>query len=103
MRRPVVATRLPLVERTFDDGTVVLYPAGDASAFADGVEHLIDRPDEREERVARTRTRVVELAWERTVAGYLEIIEAMAADGLSSAAEGPADPAGTTPPGLEDA
>jgi len=103
MRRPVVATRLPLVERTFGEGTVATYAAGDAAGFAAAIENLVDHPVERDARVEATHARVVELAWERTVTGYLAVVEGVAADGLSSAAAGPADPAASVQPDLEDA
>jgi glycosyltransferase involved in cell wall biosynthesis len=103
MRRPVVATRLPLVERTFGEGTVATYPAGDATGFAEAIESLVDRPEERAARVEATYARVAALAWERTAADYLAVVEGLAADGLSSAAAGIADPAASVRPDLEDA
>lgn len=84
MSRPVVATRLPMVERTFAEGTVATYPAGDPEAMADAILRLVDRPEERDARVARTLERVRELAWEREAERYLALIERLAGDGLSS-------------------
>jgi len=87
MRRPVVATRLPLVERTFGPGTVLTYEPGDASDLASAILHLVDEPAEREARVDRTAARIAELAWEREVGRYLAIVEALAPDGLSSGSD----------------
>ncbi len=84
MVRPVVATRLPMVERTFAEGTVATYPAGDPEAMADAILRLVDRPEERDVRVARTLERVRELAWDREVDRYAALIERLAGDGLSS-------------------
>lgn len=84
MGRPVVATRLPMVERTFAEGTVATYPAGDSEAMADAILRLVDRPAERTARVERTLERVRELAWERESERYVGLIERFARDGLSS-------------------
>lgn len=88
MGRPVVATRLPLVERTFGDDTVSTYEPGDAADLARVVLGLVDEPSARQERVARTAARIAELAWEREVGRYLAIVEALAPDGLSSGTDG---------------
>ena len=54
MGKPVVASRLPLVERTFAPDAVLTYPSGDAAALAAAIARLADDPLEREARVART-------------------------------------------------
>jgi glycosyltransferase involved in cell wall biosynthesis len=90
MARPAIATRLPLVERTFGSEAVAVYEPGDAADLAGVILRLVDEPAERERRVAATSALVAELAWERTSRRYLELVERLAADGLSSA-EPPAD------------
>ena len=44
MGKPVVASRLPTVERYFPEGTVATYAAGDAVDLAAGVERVADDP-----------------------------------------------------------
>jgi glycosyltransferase involved in cell wall biosynthesis len=92
MGRPAVATRLPLVERTFGSDAVAVYEPGDADDLATVILRLVDDAAERERRVAATSALVADLAWERTSRRYLELVERLAADGLSSpepAADGP--------------
>ena len=86
MGKPVVASALPMVERTFGADEVCVYRPGDAADLAAVLGRLVDEPPAREARVARTATRVAELSWERERVGYLALIEGLAADGLSSVA-----------------
>jgi glycosyltransferase involved in cell wall biosynthesis len=79
MGKPVVASRLPMVERTFDPGTVATYEPGDARALADVIARLVDDPLEREARVARTAARVRERSWAVESRGYLALIERLIA------------------------
>ena len=44
MGKPVVASRLPMVERTFPEGTVATYEPGDAAAMAAAILALADDP-----------------------------------------------------------
>jgi glycosyltransferase involved in cell wall biosynthesis len=75
MARPVVASRLPLVERMFPADTVLTYEPGDAGALAAAILHLVDDPTDREARVARTSTIVRNLGWEGEAERYGELIE----------------------------
>jgi glycosyltransferase involved in cell wall biosynthesis len=75
MGKPVVATALPLVERTFPVGSVLTYTAGDARGIADGILRLVDDPLEREARVVRTGARVHDLSWAEQSRTYLGLIE----------------------------
>ncbi len=61
MGKPVVASRLPTVERYFPEGTVATYAAGDAPDLARVLERVADDPLERAGRIARTAARVAEL------------------------------------------
>jgi glycosyltransferase involved in cell wall biosynthesis len=81
MGKPVVASRLPTVERYFSPDTVATYTSGDAADLARVVARLADDPLEREARVARTHIRVEELGWEREGARYVALIDRLAADG----------------------
>ncbi len=86
MGKPVVATRLPMVERTFDPDTVLTYPAADPDAMAAAILRLVDEPLEREARIGRTLERVRELSWDRESERYVGLVERLAGDGLSSSA-----------------
>lgn len=77
MRRPVVASRLPMVERTFGDD-VVTYEAGDAGDLVAALLRLVDEPEAREARVARALARVQALSWERESVRYLALIDRLA-------------------------
>ncbi len=54
MGKPVVASRLPLVERTFPEGTVAAYEPGDPAAMAAAILGFVDDPIVREAAVTRT-------------------------------------------------
>jgi glycosyltransferase involved in cell wall biosynthesis len=66
-----------MVEQTFADD-VVTYTAGDADDLAAAVLRVVDRPGEREARVARALGRVQELGWEHESARYLALVERLA-------------------------
>ena len=74
MDRSVVASRLPLVERTFGDD-VVTYAAGDPADLAAALEAIVDDPAGREARIARAHARVAALSWEREARAYLDLVE----------------------------
>ena len=78
MGKPVVASRLPMVEAMFPAGTVTTYPAGDAEALAAALLGLVDNPPAREAATARTSALVADLAWERVSLRYLELVESLA-------------------------
>jgi glycosyltransferase involved in cell wall biosynthesis len=77
MSRPVVASRLPMVERTFGDD-VVTYTPGDADDLVLALLQLVDDPDAREARVSRALERVRALAWERETPRYLALVDGLA-------------------------
>jgi glycosyltransferase involved in cell wall biosynthesis len=74
MGKPVVATRLPLVEATFPEGTIRTYPAGDPAALAAAILALIDDPEGRAAGVARTLAIVRAESWEHHAVAYVELI-----------------------------
>ncbi len=80
MGKPVVASRLPTVERYFAPDTVATYVPGDAADLARVIARLADDPLEREARVARTGARVVELGWDREGARYVALVDRLARD-----------------------
>ena len=75
MAKPLVATRLPLVERTFPPGTLSTYPAGDAPAMASAILAVIDDPDARATAVARALAIVRDASWEHEAAAYLALVD----------------------------
>jgi glycosyltransferase involved in cell wall biosynthesis len=81
MGKPVVASRLPMVERTFPPATVATYSPGDPEDLARAILGLVDAPADREARVRRSAERVGELAWEREAVRYTVLVERLALDG----------------------
>jgi glycosyltransferase involved in cell wall biosynthesis len=75
MGKPVVATRLPLVERTFAKGTIWTYEAGDAGSMAAAIAAVADHPVLRETGVAATLAIVRERSWEHEAAAYVALVE----------------------------
>ncbi len=80
MDKPVVASRLPTVERYFDADTLSVYEPGDHESLAATLLRLVDRPAERRARVKRTRRRVEELSWTRQAAALLGVVDRMVAN-----------------------
>lgn len=80
MGKPVVASRLPLVERTFPPEEVLTYASGDVAGLAAGIARLVDDPLEREARTARAAGRVRELGWAREADRYAALIDRLAGD-----------------------
>jgi len=79
MRKPVVASRLPTVERYFDADTISTYEPGDPPDMARAILALVDDPAVREARVDATCARVDDLSWSRQARSYLEVVERMVA------------------------
>ena len=75
MGKPVVASRLPMVETTFPAGTVATYAPGDAAELAAAVLAVADYPIAREAAVARTAEIVRAGSWEHEAAGYRAIVD----------------------------
>jgi glycosyltransferase involved in cell wall biosynthesis len=75
MGKPVVASRLPLVERTFPGGTVVTYEPGDAAGLAEAIVALADHPIRRAEAVDGSRDVVRDAAWEREAERYVALVD----------------------------
>ncbi|MGZ6274275.1 MAG: glycosyltransferase family 4 protein, partial [Candidatus Limnocylindrales bacterium] len=79
MAKPVVASRLPTVERYFPADTLAIYEPGDHESLASTILGLVDSPAERRARVGRTGRRVEELSWARQAEAYLGVVGRMAA------------------------
>jgi glycosyltransferase involved in cell wall biosynthesis len=80
MGKPIVASRLPTVERDFPDGAVATYPSGDPGAMADAIIALADDEPARTRAVASATAVVERMAWERVSAGYVALVDALAGD-----------------------
>jgi glycosyltransferase involved in cell wall biosynthesis len=105
MGKPVIGSRLPMVEAMFPTGTVATYTAGDAADLSAAILRLVDDAEDRANRVAATGAIVRDIAWERESVRYLGLVEGLARDGISSPpgpdpipARDPGPPAGTEAP-----
>ncbi len=81
MGKPAIATRLPLVERSFTGGEVATYEPGDPADLAMTILRLVDRPEDRAVQVAVASARVAELSWEIEATRYLGVVEDVIARG----------------------
>jgi glycosyltransferase involved in cell wall biosynthesis len=90
MRKPVVASRLPTVERDFPGEAARTYPSGDADAMAAAILDLVDDPDGRERTITAAAAVVDGLAWDRVKDDYVGLIDSLA----GGATAGPATGAG---------
>ena len=80
MRRPAVASRLPLVERTFPAPAVAIYEPGNADDLARRVLELVDDPAAREAGVSAAAALVGSMAWEEDGRAYVALIDRYARD-----------------------
>ena len=78
MGKPVVASHLPLIERTFPPDTVATYEPGNADDMAHRILELIERDDERNSRIALTGERVRDFGWERESLRYRALVDRLA-------------------------
>ena len=77
MGKPVIASRLPTVERYFGDALCYFEP-GDAASLAEAIRRVADGAAYRDDLVASAGARVRELSWEREAARYVALIEGLA-------------------------
>ena len=75
MGKPVVASRLPMVERTFPPDSVATYDPGDPASMAEAILSFVDDVATREKAVARTAEIVRSSAWERESIGYIALVD----------------------------
>ncbi len=75
MGKPVVASRLPLVERTFSPDTVLTYPSGDDAAMAAAIVRIADDEPGRHGRVERTAARIAKHGWAEEADRYAAIVD----------------------------
>jgi glycosyltransferase involved in cell wall biosynthesis len=75
MGKPVVASALPMIERTFPPGSVATYEPGDADALAAAILRLVDDAPARATAVALATTIVERASWEMESARYLDLVD----------------------------
>ncbi len=75
MGKPVVASRLPMIEARFPVGTVATYTPGDPEAMAAAILGFVDDPIAREAAVAHTAGIIDAGSWEREATGYLALVQ----------------------------
>ena len=75
MGKAVVASRLPLVERSFPEGSVARYEPGDVEGMARAIVALADDPIRRAEAIDRTQDVVRDAAWEREAERYVMLVD----------------------------
>lgn len=80
MGKPVVASRLPMVERTFPPGTVSTYAPGDAASLAAAILALVEDPAARAAAVEQTAAIVRAASWEIESRRYLDLVDRLAGD-----------------------
>ena len=68
---PVVCSRLPGIEEHFPADTLAYFTAGDASALAAKVDHLLRHPVDAREQAARALVALESLRWETVAPRYL--------------------------------
>ena len=80
MGKPVLASRLPTVERYLGEDTVYYFEPGDPVSLAAAIRRMVEDPQRRLEAVRRAGQRVAELSWERESARYVAVVDALARD-----------------------
>lgn len=78
MGKPVVSSRLPMVERTLPPGSVFTYPPGDAAALAETLRRVADDPMARDAGARRLSGFTQAFAWEGEAPRYVAVIERLA-------------------------
>jgi glycosyltransferase involved in cell wall biosynthesis len=78
MDKAVVATRLPMVEATFPDGSVAMYEPGDAASLAAAIVRLADDGTRRTAAVREAGAVARSASWEAESARYAAIVEGLA-------------------------
>ena len=79
MGKPVIASRLPTVERYFGPDALCYFAPGDARSLASAARRLVEDPAGREAAVAAAGERVRELSWEREAERYVDLLASLAA------------------------
>jgi glycosyltransferase involved in cell wall biosynthesis len=85
MAKPVVASRLPMVERTFTPGSIHCYEPGDPDDLARTILTVVDDGEARTEATRRLSLAVRDLSWEREADRLVALVDRLAkAESVSS-------------------
>jgi glycosyltransferase involved in cell wall biosynthesis len=76
MGLPVVASRLPVIERYFGDDVLLAEP-GDPACIAAAIEGVRTEPSRARERAERASERLAEIEWRRQREQYLELVDGL--------------------------
>jgi glycosyltransferase involved in cell wall biosynthesis len=75
MGLPVVCSRLPAIERYFDEQEICFAEPGSPDAFADALQELCERPRAATERAERATRRLAGIRWETQRRRYLDTVD----------------------------
>jgi glycosyltransferase involved in cell wall biosynthesis len=75
MGKPVVATRLPMVEQSFPEGSIGAYDSGDPGSMIAAITAFADDSVAREAAIERTAAIVETRSWEHESARYLALVQ----------------------------
>jgi glycosyltransferase involved in cell wall biosynthesis len=78
MGLPVVASRLPVIERYFGDDLLLAEP-GDAASIAAAIEGVRADPVAARTRAERASTRLAKIEWRQQRQGYLDLVDSLVA------------------------
>lgn len=78
MGLPVVAARLPVIERYFPGDELCWFQPGSATSLRDALLEVRRDPTAAQERARRATARLAEIEWPRQRASYLELIDGLA-------------------------
>jgi len=76
MGLPVVASRLPVIERYFGDDVLLAEP-GDAASIAAAIEGVRADPVAAQARAERASKRLAKIEWRRQREGYLQLVDGL--------------------------
>ena len=76
MGLPVIASRLPVIERYFGDDVLLSEP-GDPTSIAAAIEGVRAEPILARQRAVRASLRLAEIEWRRQREGYLELVDGL--------------------------
>ena len=83
MGLPVVASRLPVIERYFGDDLLLAEP-GDAASIAAAIEGVRSDPVAARTRAERASKRLAKIEWRQQRQGYLELVDGLVAGARSN-------------------
>jgi glycosyltransferase involved in cell wall biosynthesis len=76
MGLPVVASRLPVIERYFGDDVLLAEP-GDASSIAAAIEGVRRAPETALDRAQAASERLAQIEWRRQREQYLDLVDGL--------------------------